>query len=77
MKVESDRTRVELQPKTGRSHQLRVHMLSLGHPILGDRLYGEPLATPMASRLLLHAREIEFLHPISRQALRFQIPTPF
>lgn len=77
LKPEGLNSRVELKPITGRSHQLRVHMLSLGHPILGDRLYGEPDAIKMSSRLLLHAREIEFAHPISQQPLRFTLPSPF
>ena len=50
-----DRTRIELIPLTGRSHQLRVHMQQLGHPILGDKLYASPEALNMAERLMLHA----------------------
>ncbi|RTE85616.1 MULTISPECIES: RluA family pseudouridine synthase [Gammaproteobacteria] len=74
---QTNSTRVELKPITGRSHQLRVHMLSLGHPILGDRLYGEPVAVKQSPRLLLHAREIEFHHPITNEPMCFEIPTPF
>ncbi|WP_347254826.1 bifunctional tRNA pseudouridine(32) synthase/23S rRNA pseudouridine(746) synthase RluA [Leminorella grimontii] len=56
-------TRVLLMPITGRSHQLRVHMLALGHPILGDKFYAHPEAKAMAPRLLLHARELWITHP--------------
>lgn len=58
-----DRTRVSLEPITGRSHQLRIHMASLGHPILGDPLYASPDAAAMAPRLLLHAEYLEFAYP--------------
>ncbi|WP_158966775.1 bifunctional tRNA pseudouridine(32) synthase/23S rRNA pseudouridine(746) synthase RluA [Paraglaciecola sp. L3A3] len=70
-------TRVELKPITGRSHQLRVHMLSLGHPIIGDRLYAHPEALEMANRLNLHALTLSFRHPQSEQALNFETPVPF
>ena len=73
------RTRVELEPVTGRSHQLRVHKQALGHPILGDALYG-PAATagaPIAERLMLHASRLNFTHPISGGALAFQSAPPF
>ncbi len=56
-------TRVALSPVTGRSHQLRVHMLALGHPILGDRLYGAPPPAGGTSRLLLHAEWLALPHP--------------
>lgn len=58
-----DRTRVVLEPITGRSHQLRIHMASLGHPVLGDPLYAPPEVAAMAPRLLLHAERIEFTYP--------------
>jgi len=65
----SGTTRVELTPITGRSHQLRVHLRELGHPILGDNLYApQPLQT-RASRLLLHARTLTFRHPLCDRAL--------
>ncbi len=70
-------TRVELQPVTGRSHQLRVHMLALGHAILGDRLYGNSTAQDKAERLLLHAGELVFQHPVSQEPLRFTLDAPF
>lgn len=69
-------TRVELEPVTGRSHQLRVHMAELGHPILGDDLYGGA-AENKADRLLLHALDIAFVHPLSGEALRFHCAPPF
>jgi tRNA pseudouridine32 synthase / 23S rRNA pseudouridine746 synthase len=66
-----DTTRIELEPVTGRSHQLRVHLLALGHPILGDTLYGSPRVEAMADRLLLHACSIELHHPVTAQPMRF------
>jgi tRNA pseudouridine32 synthase/23S rRNA pseudouridine746 synthase len=74
-------TRVELQPLTGRSHQLRVHLASIGCPIVGDRFYGpatEGLEGPHDPvRLMLHAAHLEFEHPLSGQRLSLQAPTPF
>ena len=70
-------TRLELDPLTGRSHQLRVHLQALGHPILGDTLYAPPEVQSLADRLLLHASEIAFTHPASGEALRFVSPAPF
>jgi len=60
-------SRVDLKPITGRTHQLRVHMLQIGHPILGDAFYNKNNSENRASRLLLHAEEISFVHPISRR----------
>ena len=73
---EGDRTRVELFPYTGRSHQLRVHMLALGHPILGDPLYAQGEALRMAARLLLHATELGFYHP-DGEFMNFHSEAPF
>ena len=70
-------TRVDLEPITGRSHQLRVHLKAIGHPILGDSLYASPEARARADRLLLHAYELAFAHPVSGAALRFTSPAPF
>lgn len=64
-------TRVKLTPITGRSHQLRVHMLALGHPILGDGFYAPPEAKAMAPRLQLHAQELRITHPPSRRRCTF------
>ena len=70
-------TRVELEPLTGRSHQLRVHLQALGHPILGDALYAPEAAQAKAPRLLLHACALGFVHPVSGEALRFESPAGF
>jgi len=64
-----DRTRVKLTPITGRSHQLRVHMLSLGHPILGDNLYACEEALAKSPRLLLHAEQLTVHHPITGEVI--------
>lgn len=64
-------TRVELEPVTGRSHQLRVHLLALGHAIVGDALYGSPRVQAMADRLLLHACSLELSHPVTTERMRF------
>lgn len=73
-------TRVALKPVTGRAHQLRVHLLTLGHPIVGDALYTSPdLATPGATRtrMYLHATRIAFMHPRTRVPLQLDSPVPF
>lgn len=69
--------RVALTPHTGRSHQLRVHMQALGHPILGDSLYAPADACPSGSRLCLHAETLGFVHPVHGGRLRFTRPSPF
>jgi len=69
-------TRLELEPITGRSHQLRVHMASLGHPILGDDLYGGE-AHGKAGRLLLHAMDLAFVHPATGSPVQFHSDAPF
>ena len=69
-------TRVRLFPRTGRSHQLRVHMQSLGHPILGDRLYATGPARDYP-RLMLHAETLRFNHPDSGKSQSFAAPCPF
>ena len=70
-------TRLALEPLTGRSHQLRVHMKALGHAILGDQLYADPELVALSTRLLLHACVLEFVHPYSNQPVRFVSPAPF
>jgi tRNA pseudouridine32 synthase/23S rRNA pseudouridine746 synthase len=70
-------TRVELAPVTGRSHQLRVHLKALGHPIVGDALYGETDLTEPGQRLLLHASELTLPHPTSGVLLHFTSPPAF
>jgi tRNA pseudouridine32 synthase / 23S rRNA pseudouridine746 synthase len=64
-------TRVELEPVTGRTHQLRVHLQALGHPILGDALYANQAVCALAGRLLLHASTLRFAHPHSGALLSF------
>jgi len=70
-------TRVELEPVTGRSHQLRVHLLALGHTILGDALYGSAEVQAAAPRLLLHASSLRFTHPASGETMSFDSSPPF
>ncbi len=69
----TDSTRVELTPITGRTHQLRVHLAAIGHPIVGDTLYGGP----KCERLLLHASRLAFAHPATGKALSFDSAPPF
>ncbi|GAA5139559.1 RluA family pseudouridine synthase [Thalassotalea piscium] len=70
-------TLVRLTPITGRSHQLRVHMLSIGHPILGDRLYAHEQALAMSTRLQLHANVLTLAHPKTQEKLTFKVNCPF
>ncbi|MDY0206431.1 MAG: RluA family pseudouridine synthase [Pseudomonas sp.] len=73
----TDHCRIELTPYTGRSHQLRVHMAAIGHPILGDGLYAHPQGITAASRLCLHSSELSVTHPYSKEHLAFICPAPF
>ena len=75
--VEGDHTRVELIPQTGRSHQLRVHMASLGYPILGDKFYAHDKAKAAAPRLMLHAQSLSFRHPKDGERVSFEAPCLF
>jgi tRNA pseudouridine32 synthase / 23S rRNA pseudouridine746 synthase len=70
----ADTSRLELEPVTGRSHQLRVHLLALGHPIVGDTLYGTPDG---ADRLMLHASELSLQHPAGGGSLHLHSSLPF
>ncbi len=70
-------TRLELQPVTGRSHQLRVHLDAIDHAIVGDSLYGNPSAAPAPARLMLHACSLRFNHPLSREFAEFNSAAPF
>jgi tRNA pseudouridine32 synthase/23S rRNA pseudouridine746 synthase len=72
-----DRTRILLKPVTGRSHQLRIHLRELGHPILGCDMYAHAEALAMADRLLLHATTLGFEHPASGQWLQGECPPDF
>lgn len=73
----ADRSRVLLQPVTGRSHQLRIHMRELGHPILGCDMYAHAAALAMADRLMLHATSLAFEHPATGEWLAGQCPPDF
>jgi len=70
-------TRLALEPVTGRSHQLRVHLAALGHPILGDALYAPPAIATRVGRLLLHAEALNFAHPAHGTEMAFRSPAPF
>ena len=67
-------TRLSLIPETGRSHQLRLHLSDMGHPILGDVFYGDASSH---ARLCLHAKTLNFEHPNTQKAIRFEATTPF
>ncbi len=73
----ADTTHVELEPVTGRTHQLRVHLAAVGHAILGDALYANPAVCARSPRLLLHATWLAFEHPATGQWMEFASPAPF
>jgi tRNA pseudouridine32 synthase / 23S rRNA pseudouridine746 synthase len=75
--TERETTRLELEPVTGRAHQLRVHLLALGHPILGDALYAPSAVCARADRLLLHAAALRFAHPLTGEAVEVASAPPF
>lgn len=75
--TEDNSSIVQLQPVTGRSHQLRVHMSSLGHPILGDELYGTAESRNASSRLLLHSEAITFTHPVTHNIISLNSQADF
>ena len=74
---ENDCTRVALTPETGRTHQLRVHMQALGHPILGDSLYADSASLAKANRLLLHAEYLAFTHPANGKPVEYNCTAEF
>ena len=76
LRSDANETRVRLMPKTGRSHQLRVHMLSLGHPVLGDPFYAQGEARQY-DRLMLHSEELRLRHPDGGEGVKFRAKTPF
>lgn len=76
MRSTADETRLRLMPKTGRSHQLRVHMRALGHPILGDPFYATDAARDYP-RLMLHSETFQFRHPDGGQGTRITAKAPF
>lgn len=67
---------VELNLETGRTNQIRVHMASIGHPIVGDRKYGNGNSLSPVDRLCLHAQVLEFIHPATEQIVHFESPLP-
>jgi tRNA pseudouridine32 synthase/23S rRNA pseudouridine746 synthase len=77
IKQNKNKTLVRLTPLTGRTHQLRVHMNELGHPILGDRFYAHDEALNMSNRLCLHASAITVMQPIKKIKINFKAPAPF
>lgn len=68
---------LELRPRTGRSHQLRVHLCHIGFPILGDRIYAQAEVVAASDRLCLHAAQLSFRHPYSGAPITLQAPVPF
>ncbi|HXT59775.1 MAG TPA: RluA family pseudouridine synthase [Pirellulales bacterium] len=73
----ADRSRLAVRPLTGRSHQIRVHLATLGHPILGDNLYAHDEALAMSPRLLLHAERLSLDHPTTGQRMTWNAESPF
>jgi len=73
----ADNSRIALEPVTGRTHQLRVHLAAVGHAILGDALYADPAVCARSPRLLLHATWLAFEHPGTGQWMEFASPAPF
>ena len=74
---QANAARVELLPITGRTHQLRLHMMAMGHPILGDTLYATPDVQAQSARLCLHARNLQFKHPVTAEWMAFESHVPF
>jgi len=77
LRASDEESRVRMFPKTGRSHQLRVHMLALGHPILGDPFYAEGAARDDHARLMLHSEELRLRHPDGGEGVRFRAKAQF
>ncbi|OJU91183.1 RluA family pseudouridine synthase [uncultured Acinetobacter sp.] len=75
--VTTDQSRVRLEPVTGRSHQLRVHMMHIGHPIMGDKLYHPEPAKFHFQRMALHATYLAFQHPLKQSAIELESVVPF
>jgi tRNA pseudouridine32 synthase / 23S rRNA pseudouridine746 synthase len=74
---QGDRSHLELRPITGRSHQIRLHLATLGHPVLGDNLYAPPEIRAMSDRLLLHAAKLTLVHPVSGERCEWSSKCPF
>ena len=77
LRVSGNSARLSLTPHTGRSHQLRVHLAEIGHPILGDEFYAYAEALAAAPRLALHAASLSFMHPATGEPLHLDSPCPF
>jgi tRNA pseudouridine32 synthase/23S rRNA pseudouridine746 synthase len=77
VRLPDDTARIELEPLTGRTHQLRLHLQAIGHPILGDVLYAPPAVQAQSPRLLLHASELAFAHPATGERIVFKNVAPF
>lgn len=77
LSIETDRTRLRMVPHTGRTHQLRLHAAHIGHPIIGDVLYGPITDRATAGRLMLHASELAFREPGTNRPVRFESRPPF
>lgn len=75
--IEDNQTRMALFPNTGRSHQLRIHMQQIGHPILGDPFYHPDVERGSGSKMTLHARALTFTHPGTEAAMTLSCPPPF
>lgn len=73
----ADRTRLRLSPLTGRSHQLRLHLKEIGHPILGDDLYAPTSVLAMSDRLMLHAQSLTIVHPSTAAMMTLETACPF
>src|SRR3569623_2435816 len=74
IKSVGDRGRLDVRPLTGRSHQIRLHLASIGHPILGDNLYAHAEALAMSQRLLLHAEQLSLTHPVDGRPRSWSSP---
>jgi tRNA pseudouridine32 synthase/23S rRNA pseudouridine746 synthase len=77
LRNDTHQTRLKLTPHSGRTHQLRLHMSSISHPIIGDSLYNPSSQTQYNQRLLLHSKTLTFTHPISLIKMRLEAPCPF
>jgi len=77
LQQQDDRARLAVEPVTGRSHQIRLHLATIGHPILGDPLYADPAVLAAADRLLLHACELSVAHPDDGRPVSWQSACPF
>ena len=77
LSFEQDATRLKFMPKTGRSHQLRIHARAIGHPIIGDPLYGFDGGAIAVGRLQLHAETLRLFHPEDGERIAFTSPCPF